>query len=356
MRHGTRAALIAAAFATASCGSVHIPKLRAPSLHVLKSKPAPAFSFVVIGDTPYSAPDAEFLNDKIVPAIRSGAYPFVIHVGDDKPGGAPCTGAFDDDQAALIAAIKPKPVFYTPGDNEWTDCDRNPDPATGQPTSELHRLQELRARFFSGDIDAPGGMHAKRQAAEPENQTWVYHGVRFATLEVVGTNNGRNEVLGDPVDAAAKAADARDANNVIWLNQVVKSAIKEKAMALVIAMQADMTQVGAAARGELCTGASDDRTPTCDGYAKIVHALIAASLSYGRPILLIHGDTPPFLFSRYNWGVANLWRLNAAGDVEIDDNGVEQGVRDATLVTVTPGAVEPFAAKALVSGAAPAAD
>ncbi|MBI1366619.1 MAG: hypothetical protein GC153_11775 [Alphaproteobacteria bacterium] len=351
MKRVFRLPALAAVLAASACASVHVPGLAGP-----KAESDRSFSFVVIGDTPYGDEDAAFLKNKVVPAIKNAPYPFVIHVGDDKSGGAPCTDGYDRDQAALIAALKPKPVFYTPGDNEWTDCDRNPDPATGRPMSELGRLSKLQSEFFSGDMKAPGAMHVRRQKGEPENQMWSYRGVRFVTLEVVGTNNGRDWVAGDPLDVAAKAADARDAHNIAWLREAVAAALKQKAKALVIAMQADMTNVDPANRGTPCTDVSTNGEHACDGFARIVKALIDASVSYSGPILLIHGDTEPFTLASGDWGAANLWRLNAAGDVHAEPDGTEGGLRDATEVTITPGSPYPFSAKALVSGVAPASE
>ena len=107
-----------------------------------------AFSFVVIGDTPYNAADEAMLAEAL-PKIKEGAYPFVIHIGDYKGGRAPCTDEHDMRHRALIEELKPIPVFYTPGDNEWTDCDRNEDPATGKLYSDLDRLErDTEAVFF----------------------------------------------------------------------------------------------------------------------------------------------------------------------------------------------------------------
>ena len=121
------------------------------------------FSFAVIGDIPYSDDDKAVLEQAILPAIKQGDYPFVIHVGDYKGGGAPCSAADDDAQLALIETLAPIPVFYTPGDNEWTDCDRFKDPATGKPQSELQRLAHLRSLFFSETPAAPDAMKVKSQ-------------------------------------------------------------------------------------------------------------------------------------------------------------------------------------------------
>lgn len=315
-----------------------------------------AFVFPVVGDAPYSEEDAALLEQKVIPAIKAGGYPFVIHVGDYKAGGAPCTDDYDAAQAALIKSFAPIPVFYTPGDNEWTDCDRNPDPATGKPQSELQRLGRVRTLFFANPIAAPAEMRVRRQPEQAENATWRYRDVRFATLHVVGTNNGRNEIAGDdPADAAA-AADARDAANLAWLKDVIAVAENEQARALVIAMQADMTDVKNDVRGKPCAGAEAGRARHCDGFFALRPAIRVAARAFGVPMLLIHGDTAPFTLDQSFAGAeaANLWRLNAAGDFGHDPiSGKSYGVQDATLVTIAPDAARPFAARALLSGAAP---
>ena len=56
------------------------------------------------------------------PSVRE-----VIHVGDIHSGKDFCTVAYDNQIASLWQQFR-KPVVYTPGDNEWTDCDR---PAAG---------------------------------------------------------------------------------------------------------------------------------------------------------------------------------------------------------------------------------
>src|SRR5262245_45547460 len=45
----------------------------------------------------------------------------VIHVGDIHSGKGFCTEAYDNQIASLWQQYE-KPLVYTPGDNEWTDC------------------------------------------------------------------------------------------------------------------------------------------------------------------------------------------------------------------------------------------
>jgi hypothetical protein len=316
-----------------------------------------AFTFPVIGDIPYSQDDAEVLQSAIIPAIRAGSYPFVIHVGDYKGGGAPCTAEADEAQLALIAALAPAQVFYTPGDNEWTDCDRHKDPETGEPQSELDRLQRVRDLFFADPIAAPAEMQVIAQPAMTENVTWRYEGVRFATMHIVATNNGRNEIAGDDPAQAAIAADKRDIANLSWLLHVVAIAKHEHARALVISFQADVTDVDGALLGAPCDGADASRERDCDAFATLRPALRDAAAGFGGPTLLIHGDTAPFTFGQSFSGdeAPNLWCLNAAGDFG-HSGAITYGVQDATLVTIDPASSTPFAAVGLVSAARPVAE
>ncbi len=338
-----------ALFLAAGCATVD--DSAAPALS------AGAFAVPIIGDMPYSADDAELLQAEIIPAIRAGDFPFVIHVGDYKGGGAPCDAAADDAQLALIEALKPAPVFYTPGDNEWTDCDRFKDPATGNPMSELARLQRVRELFFSEPVKAPAGMEATAQPVMSENHTWTYEGVRFATLHIVATNNGRNEIAGDEPALSAKSADRRDIANLAWLIEVVAMAAEENARALVISFQADVTDVDAALLGKPCDGATASRERDCDAFAMLRPALRDAAIAFGGPTLLIHGDTAPFTLGQSFSGeeAPNMWRLNAAGD--FGHSGlITYGVQDATLLTIDPESSTPFAAEGLVTRARPAVE
>jgi hypothetical protein len=328
----------------AACATT--PEQRAPT----------AFSFAVMGDIPYGPEDDAVLQNEILPRIKAADYPFVLHVGDYKSGGAPCTQELDEAFATLVASLAPKPVFYTPGDNEWTDCDRNLDPATGKPMSELGRLDYLRRQFFADAPAALKAMRARQQKSQPENLTWRHGGVRFASLSIVGTNNGRSYVAGDPLDAAKAATEARDAANIDWLHDVTRLAKKERASALVVAMQADATFVEHGPVGKPCDSVAAAPNP-CDAFVALRAAIHDAAIAFGGPVLVIHGDTEPFTVNQefLESAAPNLWRLNAAGDVHFHDGGWH-GVRDATLVTIAPGASPPFSAKALVSGAAPTSE
>lgn len=319
----------------------------APEANEPAETPAGAVSFVVIGDTPYSSEDERMLAGAL-PLIKSGNYPFIIHLGDYKGGRSACTTDHDDRFAALIDALKPTPVFYTPGDNEWTDCDRHVDPATGRNYSDLARLATIRARFFSSAPPTPRDFLFARQPTQVENATWRYRRLRFATLHVVGTANGRDWVTGDPLDAARAAVDAREAANAVWLAHAFTLASNENADAVVIAMQADPTDVADDPQDLMCEGVAD-HDAKCDAFTELRAALRDAATRFGKPVLLIHGDTAPFTLDQTLAGeeAPNLWRLNAAGDT-----GEFYGTRDVTLVSIDTAGAEPFSASGLMSGKA----
>src|SRR4051812_41303055 len=100
----SRAALALAAGLAAGCA---IAPERSPQ----------AFSFGVLGDTPYS--DAEHVQYlKMLDDMNARPLAFVIHVGDIK-GGGKCSDELYAERKREFDASK-HPFIYTPGDNEWT--------------------------------------------------------------------------------------------------------------------------------------------------------------------------------------------------------------------------------------------
>ena len=316
----------------------------AQTIGVAAADPSP-LEFVVIGDAPYDELD-EIMLRKAVKRINGADYPFVIHVGDYKGGRAPCLDVHDEAMATLIESLQPTPVFYTPGDNEWTDCDRHIDPATGERVSDLDRLAKVRGLFAVGTPAGAEAFDYRRQEIMAENATWRHRDVRFVTIHVTGTNNGRDWVAGDDLIAARIAVAARDAANLEWLSAGFAAAKEEGAKALVIAMQGDPTNVKSKPADVMCDTVAPSNKHPCDGFADLRAAIAAGAEAFGAPVLLIHGDTAPFTLNQRLSGeeADNLWRLNAAGDI---------AVRDVTLVQVSPASATPFGARGLLTGRSP---
>jgi hypothetical protein len=241
--------------------------------------PSPdAFSFAVMGDTPYS--DAEETRyHEMMRVIDRAPVAFTIHVGDFKSGGA---GACSDElyqrrRSEFDASAHP--FIYTPGDNDWTDCHRKPLGGM-DPIERLARLREIffpdrwslgRTRIATSAQDQciDPGPRGCRCPAHPENRFWSRAGVRFVTLNIPGSDNNIGR------DAANDAeAHCRDEANALWLEQAVRASERSQTRALVIAFQANPW---------------DSRKPAV--YTPILRQIQEAAKRLKKPVLLVHGDT-----------------------------------------------------------------
>ncbi|RUO72715.1 hypothetical protein CWI80_09235 [Pseudidiomarina sediminum] len=311
----------------------------------VKPAPEPAgFEFLVVGDMPYNASDVRMLQ-QTEQWSHTHEIPFVLHLGDYKSGGKPCTANYDNDFAQLLEDFAPLPVFYTPGDNEWTDCDRFEDPNTGAKYSELARLTEVRRRFAVLP-EGSASLRAEQQQSLPENMAWQHRNVHFMTVHVSGTNNGRDHVAVDDLELALQAANAREQGAVHWIRQQFSTARANQAEAVVLAMQADMTVHAGFHEQTPCTAVARGNQ-ACDAYVVIRREIQQQAQRFKKPVLVIHGDTPEFELVRDFAGneASNLWRLNAAGDAGVNAFGVAYGTQDVTEVRYTGDLMQPFEMK-----------
>ncbi len=244
-----------------------------------------AFTFNVISDIPYNAQQETLLSETIVPALLARPGPFLMHLGDINSGSLACSDLLLDMRAREIRDMHPEAVFFTPGDNDWTDCDRK---KTGAPTSEIAKLDQIRRLFYQDSDPYPSSLTVKSQPLYPENKRWIHKGIPFATLHVVGTNNGRAEILEDPLPLALAHVAARDAANIAWLDLLFEAADRLNAPAVIVGMQGDPSR---AKYDGIC---SESNPQKCNGFAKLNNHLRQKAGTYGKPVLLIHGDTSPY--------------------------------------------------------------
>ncbi|MDD4913423.1 MAG: hypothetical protein PHW13_00120 [Methylococcales bacterium] len=312
------------------------------AIHVESSPASARTVFAVYGDMPYriKLPDGEtdeqLLLQEIAPGIRKrDDIPFIIHVGDIGRPEFACTDAWLLHTRDFWTTELIKPVFYTPGDNEWADCDRTSVPA---PSKELERLDAIRRIFFGQPKNLAAEWRYEQQTAQPENATWWHKGIRFVTQHIVGTGNGREEILLDDMELAIRQADNRDQLNQDWLDHAFEMAKNGDTTALVVATQADV--FGA-------PDGADDAFSRClkkPAYRNFCLHLQSLAASLDKPVLLIHGDTNAYCLDQPfpTAKTPKLWRLNAPGDYQ---------VIDAALIVVDPANPDkPFTATGLVSG------
>lgn len=317
--------------------------------------------YVFLGDMPYTKKQRTRLQETIGPAIIAANFPFVVHLGDFKSGGKPCRyektlEAYKDIsglwQKGAARANAPM-VFYTPGDNEWTDCDRPSDPKVARP--ELSMLMLLRDVFYyRNPLNPPESFRYLRQDGYPENARWRHHGVQFVTLHMVGTNNGRDEIDKYGKDIALHMVEARDHANAVWLEQAFNAAISasNETKAIIIATHTDVTD-----KIDRLPCSETKRTG-CDAFANFRTELRKLASAFDKPVLLVHGSTWPYCmdteFGKPEAGepkASKLWRLNVSGDIK--KKGKSEKI-DATVITYDPNSADvPFSAAGLINGQKP---
>ncbi|MDA9091638.1 GDSL-type esterase/lipase family protein [Porticoccaceae bacterium] len=302
-------------------------------------KNTPPLRFGVISDMPYNKTEEMLINAVINPAIDKSNFPFVVHLGDYKSQGTNCTPENDALFKQWVSERTP-PVFYTPGDNEWADCDY---PPLEKPVSELERLKVIRKEYFSNQIDS-NQLSIRQQKGQPENQSWTikHNGstVVFGSLHVIGSKNGRYGIHQDNPTDVISQVEQRDKYNSLWLNKIFRRAKEENASAVVIAQHGDPSQK--AEENRHCT--ADHNDLNCNPYLNLNDKLAESTQQFGGPVLLIHGDTGPVCLETAFNKTPNLWRFNSAGDFAL---------LDAVVVEVTPSAGKPFSFTSLVRGLVP---
>jgi hypothetical protein len=254
-------------------------------------------TMAVIGDVPYGA-DQEATVGDLVDAINDDPkVRLAVHLGDIKSGSTTCS----DERFAAVAqafAAFEDPLVYTPGDNEWTDCHR----ANNGGYDPLERLDTLRSLFFAEPGSLLGG-RPQRVGAQPElveNVRWVESRVAFATLHVVGSNNGLApwSGLGHTAPTAEQVAevDARVAAGLAWIDETFDVAEATGLAGVVLAMQAD---TWAPVPGS--------------GQQAIVEGIAARTAGFDGEVLLLQGDSHVFTADD-PLGLDNLTRIVVHGE------------------------------------------
>lgn len=293
------------------------PILALPLIAVLATgAAAEPFSFVALGDAPYGKPEEVYAPyERLIAAINGRAPALVIHVGDTKSGSTPCSDELLGQQLGFMNSFA-APLLYTPGDNEWTDCHR--EKAGG--FDPLERLAHIRGTYFGeGGMSfgaAPVEVASQAAAGYPENARLLFKDVMFVTTHVIGSNN--NFEVRDP--KAVAEFFARDAANTAWLKESFAAAGEAKA--LVVAMQADMFEFDWNAFG-------DETWLRHSGFAGFGPALIAEAAAFGKPVLLVYGDSHTFRAGRpFPTRAPNVLSLEVPGEAQMD--AVEVTVDTAT--------------------------
>jgi len=292
-----------------------------------------AQTIVLLADTPYSDKEKQMLqgpNGILYRLINAENPSVVMHLGDLKSGGDSCTNELLSEHKALLSQVQPGRVIYTPGDNDWTDCDRF---FLFYSYDELERLDYLSTLMFkTPPLLSENLASISTQPEQIENKLWINDRLAISTLHIVGTSNGRVEIIKSKKQNALKRVDRRDQLNLEWLIDIEKKA--NDFDAIIIGFQADIYQKNVL-KALPCTSNSSD---ACDAFAMYRQAFQNLARRINKPVLISHGDTGDFCFEQLE---TNLWHLNAAGDFRY---------LDATKVTFNKDSTEnPFTVNGLIN-------
>jgi hypothetical protein len=229
------------------------------------ARPAPArFEFGLFGNQRRN--DAERARFPQLVAAMNGAD-LAFSVDDGGIGTAP--GDCNDDAALTARDLLDRfraPLVFTPGQADWLDCRGGDGPGV--------RLGALRRIFFAADHSAGRQpMDVERQRPYfTENSRWNEGPVTFATVHVVGESDG----LGRGRDGDAEVA-ARHTAATAWLDGTFDEAERRNSAGVVLVWQAD-PHFG-------------QNMPAYNG---LRGALRARTIAFGRPVVLVHGDSGYF--------------------------------------------------------------
>ena len=228
----------------------------------------------------------------------------VIHVGDIHSGSMACTSA------GILPPISTSnpgwnqgiyyqfqqfkdPLVYTPGDNEWTDCHKSKEKSSGNPLSELASVRSL---FFARPghtlgmnekiVSTQSGKYDPAYPADAqfvENVMWEKSGVVFVTVNLPGSNNDTLPWSGSFTNPGAQMQEVSERTDadIRWLQAAFDQARDNHAKAVIIALQADMWDLSALQPGG----------DGLDKYTPFVQKLADLSIQFGRPVLLLNGDS-----------------------------------------------------------------
>ena len=300
---------------------------------------ASAYAIGLWGDLPYSAVQASAGVPNLIDDMNAQRLAFTVHDGDLKAGsGSLCDEALYQQSLGFFNALK-APAMFTPGDNDWTDCDR---PTNGGYSSR-ERLDRERQVFFSTPFSL--GQRRLRQEVQAgalclgvagyvpcvENRRWTVGRVTYVTLNVPGSCNNL-------CDTAPDAAEfvARNLANIRWLQESFAVARERNAAGVMLIAQAnpgwDLSDATRASPRDPRTLVQTDALP--DGYKDYLLALRAEVIAFRKPVAYVHGDSHYFRVDKPFQDVAGR-RLENFTRVETFGNSAANGNNDVQWIKVT---------------------
>ena len=175
-----------------------------------------------------------------------------------------------------------------------------------------------------------------------ENRRWRIGPVTYVTLSIPGSNNNRSDTAPDPAESAARTAATID-----WMHQAFASARAHRSHGVMLILQAnpwfDRADPTRAPKRDPQTLVADLPAPdpsSGDGYDELLRQIRAEVISFGKPVVLVHGDSHYFrvdkpLLDRNGHRIEHFTRLETPGD------NPQSGSNDVQWVRVEVDASDP---------------
>jgi hypothetical protein len=276
-------------------------------------------TLAVYGDAPYGTTPTDTSQTALTPAFIAAVnadaeVEMILHVGDIHSGKQLCTEDYDRTVFNLWTAFK-RPLVYTPGDNEWTDCHKaaegggaynkttgqidfivdpsgNPvDYAKGDPVANLALVRSIffsqPGRTLGGDKKLVLSQAVAFDRAHPsdarfvENVIFVQQRVLVVTINLPGGSNNDTDVwYGAPTASAAQLQeiDERTGADLRWLDAAFALARVLRLQGVIIQAQADMWDPEKGAVHQA-------------GYEPFVKSIAEHTVAFGKPVLMFNGDS-----------------------------------------------------------------
>ncbi len=294
------------------------------------------------GDLPYSSEQGTVGLPNLIADMNANRLAFTVHDGDLKQGSnSLCDDNLYHQSLAWFDQLH-APAMFTPGDNDWTDCDRS----SNGSYNARERLDFERQIFFSTPYSR--GQRVMRQEVQTdplclgvngsvpcvENRRWSVGRVIYVTLNVAGSCNNLCDTAPDPDEYAA-----RNAANIQWLRQTFAQATSRGAAAVMLISQAnpgwDASDPTRAPLRDPKTLAQTDGAP--DGFREYLTALRQEVIAFKRPVAYVHGDSHYFRVDKPLLDDAGR-RLENFLRIETFGNNANNGNNDVHWVKVNVNA------------------
>jgi hypothetical protein len=308
------------------------------------------------GDLPYSEDQATVGIPNLIADMNSQRLAFTVHDGDLKAGsGSPCNDALYTTALGYFNALE-APAVFTPGDNDWTDCDRD----SNGGFNSLERLDHERAVLF-GTRYSLGKQRMRQEVQEEklclgfggvgkvacvENRRWTVGRVIYATLNIQGSCNNLCDTAPDPAEYAA-----RNQADIKWMRETFAAATKGHSAAVMFISQAnpgwDLSDSTRAPLRDPKTLAETDGQP--DGFQDFLSALREEVIAFRNPVAYVHGDSHYFRVDRpfldaQGRRLENFTRVETFGDNQANGTNDVQWLK----VIVDPHSREVFSYQAQI--------